>query len=292
MTSAPFVESIDSSKPCAVETSQDQTQPAGYQASIYVGSMYTCANVVVNLEVNEDDPSNLTNRLTVLCYKSKNLSGEAILKQEILVPSNVDLKTIQSYLDDGYLNFTWNISSKKLKDSTASSSLTTITSQQTNSGNSSSNQLYFLNSCTNSMTLKSQNVSCDAPEIQGDLVFENPVYTNFKDKIVENKSDPKPLTEDLTEDILNENVGEPLRLIKGIASNIRRCKLASKSLRRIFSEVNSEINGSLKQDECEKNYSCRMQKRRSYSLPNNQRTVKFDIESDKYNGIIKFYFVF
>jgi len=286
------------------QATENQVQTVEYQTSIFVGSLYTASDVTVNLDVNEDDPSNITNKLTVLCQNPRTQTDNAVIKREIILPSNADVKTLESYLDEGYLHFTCNVVSKQLKQSTSTSSLTTVTPQQTNSSNSSSNQLNYLNNHIKSVTLKSLNFGSESPdaEVQVTSVFENPLYSNSQLRIGEDivRSAPKLLARDLS---TNENVAGPMRMIKGIASNVARNELASNSFGRILDSeclhpVDPVSKGSHKnereeeeeEEEEEEDELSRVQKGRSYSLPGNQKSVKFDIENNKFHKGMRSFF--
>jgi len=112
------------------------------------------------------------------------------------------------------------------------------------------------------------------------------------------RSAPKLLARDLS---TNENVAGPMRMIKGIASNVARNELASNSFGRILDSeclhrVDPVSKGSHKnekeeEEEEEEDDLSRLQKGRSYSLPGNQKSVKFDIENNKFHRGRRSFFV-
>ena len=129
-----------------------------YQTSIHVGQHFTAKDITVNLDVNNENDLNsfisTANKLTVHCLKSEPLNTSAVtnsfmqslldsnnaetarygttsclrkeLKREIVLPSNADINTLESYLDEGFLYFTCKLV-KDLKKSISSSSFTSIT---------------------------------------------------------------------------------------------------------------------------------------------------------------------
>lgn len=104
---------------------KESHQVSEYQTSIFIGRQFEAGDVIVNLEINESDPRNVVNKLNIHCRAVDNTE----CYREIVLPSNVDVKSLESYLDEGNLHFTCQVNNLKLSNS--SSSLTTITSQKT-----------------------------------------------------------------------------------------------------------------------------------------------------------------
>lgn len=112
-----------------VDANNNKYQITDYQTSLFIGKHFDAKDLKVNLDINDDDPKKIVNKLTVQCFKT-NLDGIAHLEfsRVIILPSHADVKTLESYLDDGVLHFTCKVND--LKQSFSSSSLTSITQNQ------------------------------------------------------------------------------------------------------------------------------------------------------------------
>lgn len=123
-------------------------------------------------------------------------------------------------------------------------------------------------------------------------IFENPLYTNSVPKLEGNKVQEarKSPTASVNKPIrhsqlsTNEVIDEPMRLGKGISSNVR-ADLTSSSYGRIFDKSSRKASYGISNQEAELNMngSMPLQSGRSYSLPNNassQKSVKFDMDSN------------
>ena len=98
-----------------------------YQTSIYLGKHFDPQDVVVNLDIIDENPKNIINKLTVMCHK--NIDGTEC-KREIILPSRSDVKSLESYLDDGYLHFTCNVHGDTIKHDQSDSKSSSIRPKQ------------------------------------------------------------------------------------------------------------------------------------------------------------------
>lgn len=116
-----------------VDATNNKYQITEYQTSLFIGKHFDARDLKVNLDINDDDPKKIVNKLTVQCFKAnKNGSAKLEFSRVIILPSHADVKTLESYLDDGVLHFTCNVTGPKidLKQSFSNSSLTSITPNQ------------------------------------------------------------------------------------------------------------------------------------------------------------------
>lgn len=131
----------------SVSTSPDPTdayQITDYQTSIFIGKHYSAKDITVNLDVcdgREESEGNY--KLTIHCFKRdgnnsslKKETNPSCLKKEskreLVLPLHANVKTLESFLDDGYLHFTCQVNSKNAKGLT-SSSFTNITTTEPSS---------------------------------------------------------------------------------------------------------------------------------------------------------------
>ena len=138
----------------SASTSPDPTDlMTEYQTSIFIGKHYSAKDVTVNLDVCDDqDEIESAYKLTIHCFKRDGNAGGGSTfkketnpsclkkesKREIILPPRANVKTLESFLDEGYLHFTCQVNNQS-KDNTksakalTSSSFTNITTTEPSS---------------------------------------------------------------------------------------------------------------------------------------------------------------